>query len=586
MNITNAASAAPFDTDDAFHAATAAALRALGVAPAHVVAFGRLFQSGPEQTEFPTLADNDTLRALADLEAATLRFGHAYSKEFDNPLKNEVFRFLDNARMAACLAADYTGVRKNILPFWTAHDAIDFKTRTDTDPPETVLNDIITSARHIWLGADTALPADPFVNTSLQLLKNTLHDPWAFFTAAQNLLDYLWSGTVCDAQNPPPAEPPRAISSSDENPNNAEKNETLDGAPDEKPDTPPPPMGGESGDDTGRQGDTDNTDDGLNPPPPATDGTSHAHMTRYRIFDTSFDEIIGAETLGDLRERQKLRADLETQLLPFQRLVQKLAVRLQRQLQTFQHVGWQRGLDDGELDLQRLPSVYAHRRRRAPSIYKLPHMGLARDSVVTLLLDNSGSMRGRPIMMTALCADILARTLERCGVKVEILGYTTRAWKGGQPYKNWMAADKPPAPGRLNELRHIIYKHADQTWRAARLNVGMMLREGLLRENIDGEALMWAHARLAKRHEKRKILMVISDGAPVDDATLSANGPDYLETHLTDTITWVQAQKRVDLVAIGIGHDVTRYYPRATVIKDVETLGQTMLDELGRLLRA
>jgi cobaltochelatase CobT len=326
-------------------------------------------------------------------------------------------------------------------------------------------------------------------------------------------------------------------------------------------------------------------EDGIMLEAPAASSSGTSAMTRYRVFTDVYDEIITADQLATLHERQKLRGEFEGHLLPFRRLVQKLALQLQQQLQSFQPIGWQRVLDDGLLDLKRLTQVYSHRHGMRPRIYKQPQMGLAREAVVTLLLDNSGSMRGRPILITALCADILAQTLERCGVKTEILGFTTRAWKGGNAAKEWQVQGRPEQPGRLNELRHIIYKSAQQTWQQARLTIPVMLKEGLLRENIDGEALLWAAQRLKRQHEKRKILMVISDGAPVDDATLSANGPSYLENHLHDTVAWLGQDKSIELLAIGIGHDVTRYYPHATVIKDVETLAETMLSQLKLLLK-
>jgi cobaltochelatase CobT len=301
----------------------------------------------------------------------------------------------------------------------------------------------------------------------------------------------------------------------------------------------------------------------------------------YKVFTTVHDEQIGAEALCDAEELARLRAYLDAQLKPLQSVVGRLANRLQRRLMAKQNRSWSFDLEEGVLDTARLTRVIVD--PLSALTYKQEDDMPFKDTVVTLLLDNSGSMRGRPIMVAALCADILARTLERCGVKVEILGFTTRAWKGGKAKEDWLTAGRPPQPGRLNDLRHVIYKSADAPWRRARRNLGLMMREGLLKENIDGEALMWAHDRLLGRPEQRRILMVISDGAPVDDSTLSANPGNYLERHLRAVIHWVEARSPVELIAIGIGHDVTRYYKRAVTITDAEQLGGAMTDKLAEL---
>lgn len=301
----------------------------------------------------------------------------------------------------------------------------------------------------------------------------------------------------------------------------------------------------------------------------------------YKIYTKSFDEAVGAEELCDGEELARLRSYLDAQLTQLQGVVGRLANRLQRRLMAQQNRSWQFDLEEGVLDVARLSRVVTE--PLAPLTFKMEDDTNFRDTVVTLLLDNSGSMRGRPIMIAAICADILARTLERCGVKTEILGFTTKAWKGGQSRDSWMKAGKPANPGRLNDLRHIIYKGADAPWRRARRNLGLMMREGLLKENIDGEALEWAHDRLLARPEQRRILMVISDGAPVDDSTLSVNSGAYLERHLRDTIAKIQDYSPVELIAIGIGHDVTRYYRRAVTIVDAEQLGGAIVDKLAEL---
>jgi len=326
----------------------------------------------------------------------------------------------------------------------------------------------------------------------------------------------------------------------------------------------------------GEEGDASNAPTRPNrPPPDIPEGLD------YKAFSEKFDEEIVAPELCDAEELDRLRAYLDSQLTGLQGVVTRLANRLQRRLMAQQNRSWDFDQEEGVLDAARLARVIV-----SPGTalsYKVERDIEFRDTVVTLLIDNSGSMRGRPISIAAISADILARTLERCGVKTEILGFTTRAWKGGQSREAWLADGKPQSPGRLNDLRHIVYKQADEPWRRARRNLGLMMREGLLKENIDGEALLWAHSRLLYRPEERRILMVISDGAPVDDSTLSVNSAGYLEAHLRAVIEWIEKVSPVQLVAIGIGHDVTRYYRRAVTIMDVEQLGGTIMEQLAQL---
>jgi cobaltochelatase CobT len=323
--------------------------------------------------------------------------------------------------------------------------------------------------------------------------------------------------------------------------------------------------------------DAEDSAEGQRPPLGGNEGRG----PEYKAFTTRFDEVIHAEDLCEPEELERLRAYLDKQLQNLSSVVARLANRLQRRLMAQQNRSWEFDLEEGMLDPARLSRVIIDPQQ--PLSFKRERDMDFRDTVVTLLLDNSGSMRGRPITVAATCADILARTLERCGVKVEILGFTTRAWKGGQSREAWLQAGKPPAPGRLNDLRHIVYKSADAPWRRARKNLGLMMREGLLKENIDGEALDWAHKRLLARSEQRKILMVISDGAPVDDSTLSVNAGNYLERHLRWMIEDIETRSPVELLAIGIGHDVTRYYRRAVTIIDAEELGGAMTEKLAEL---
>ncbi|MFZ5731710.1 MAG: cobaltochelatase subunit CobT [Pseudomonadota bacterium] len=314
---------------------------------------------------------------------------------------------------------------------------------------------------------------------------------------------------------------------------------------------------------------------------PQSRGANEPRGPEYHAFAPKFDEVIAAEDLCEPDELERLRSYLDKQLAHLQGIVARLANRLQRRLMAQQNRAWDFDLEEGILDPARLSRVVTDPFH--PLSFMHEKEATFRDTVVTLLLDNSGSMRGRPITVAATCADILARTLERCGVKVEILGFTTRAWKGGQSREAWLAAGKPANPGRLNDLRHIVYKSADAPWRRARKNLGLMMREGLLKENIDGEALDWAHKRLLGRPEQRKILMMISDGAPVDDSTLSVNPGNYLERHLRHIIEEIETRSPVELIAIGIGHDVTRYYRRAVTIVDAEELGGAITEKLAEL---
>ncbi|MDA9085022.1 cobalamin biosynthesis protein CobT [Candidatus Pelagibacter sp.] len=301
----------------------------------------------------------------------------------------------------------------------------------------------------------------------------------------------------------------------------------------------------------------------------------------YKVFTTEFDEIAKAEILEDVKETQKLRKNLDQQLVGFQDLITKLANKLQRQLLAKQNRAWEFDLEEGLLDSSKLTRIIMDP-YNSLSFMKEKDLDF-KDTIVTLLIDNSGSMRGRPITIAALCADILSRTLERCSVKVEVLGFTTKNWKGGKSRESWTKNDKPKNPGRLNDLRHIIYKGADTHWRQAKNNIGLMLKEGILKENIDGEAISWAFNRIKKRKEERKILMVISDGAPVDDSTLSVNSGDFLEKHLKKMVQFIETKSEVEILAIGIGHDVSRYYNKAIKITDVNELGDVMISELSGL---
>ena len=361
--------------------------------------------------------------------------------------------------------------------------------------------------------------------------------------------------------------------SEDNSPEGRSEDSGSDGERESRPDGAPAEADGQESDQAS------DTEEGMRPGRTEADGGSDP--SAYRVFTTAYDEVIGAEELCDPTELDRLRALLDQQLTQLSSVVARLANKLQRRLLAQQNRSWMFDLEEGVLDTARLTRVITD--PTAPLSFKAESESPFRDTVVTLLIDNSGSMRGRPIMVAAVCADILARTLERCGVKVEILGFTTRAWKGGQPREAWISAGRPANPGRLNELRHIIYKTADAPWRRSKRNLGLMMREGLLKENIDGEALTWAHDRMLARTEARRILMVISDGAPVDDTTQTANPVHYLERHLRQVIGMIEDKSDVELLAIGIGHDVTRFYRRALMITDVDQLAGAMIEKLAEL---
>ncbi|WP_333591626.1 cobaltochelatase subunit CobT [Brevundimonas sp.] len=384
----------------------------------------------------------------------------------------------------------------------------------------------------------------------------------------------------------PDPQEPDAADDQDEEEDGGEGGQSMDGSADDqsaeqerdsRPDGAPAEPDGDATDDG-----PDLNEGALpNRTQTADDGRT---VDAYRVFTTAYDEVIEAADLCDPMELDRLRALLDQQLAVLSSVVARLANKLQRRLMAQQNRSWMFDLEEGVLDTARLTRIITD--PTSPLSFKAESESPFRDTVVTLLLDNSGSMRGRPIMVAAVCADILARTLERCGVKVEILGFTTRAWKGGQSREAWITAGKPAGPGRLNDLRHIIYKAADAPWRRAKKNLGLMMREGLLKENIDGEALLWAHDRLMARPEARRILMVISDGSPVDDSTQSANAALYLDKHLRQVIAEIEDRSPVELLAIGIGHDVTRWYRRAVTLVDVEQLAGAMIEKLAELFDA
>ncbi len=432
------------------------------------------------------------------------------------------------------------------------------------------------------------------VHTDLSALAENLEDQTAFARAARQVIRELGLGEQL-GDDPDDTEPDEL--ESDDQDDQQDQSEGEEGGEDQSDDQEhlPDDMRGEQDDTqqveiTLEESDSDaddqeqmEADDGLPPPEMREPPVSEADPT-YTVFTQKNDEVVNAEDLADAEELERLRGYLDKQLEPLRGAVSRLAHRLQRRLQARQNRSWEFDREEGLLDAGRLARVVAS--PTTPLSFKVEKEMEFRDTVVTLLLDNSGSMRGRPISIAAITADVLARTLERCDVKVEILGFTTRAWKGGESREAWLAAGRPANPGRLNDLRHIVYKRADAPWRRARQNLGLMMREGLLKENIDGEAVEWAHRRLLVRPEARRILVVISDGAPVDDSTLSVNASNYLERHLREVIHMVERRRQVELLAIGIGHDVTRYYSRAVTITDAEQLAGAVTEQLAGLFDA
>jgi cobaltochelatase CobT len=432
---------------------------------------------------------------------------------------------------------------------------------------------------------------DGHLESDLEALGDTLEDQTTFAKQAWKIIEELGYG---DQLGDDPDQTDQDELDSDDDDQQDDQSESDEGGEDnsdqqeylpddmrgEQDDTQQMEVSMEDADPDADDQDQMEADDGMPPPEPREAPVSDADPN-YKVFTQKYDEIIPAEELSDEDELERLRAYLDKQLEPLKGAVSRLANRLQRRLQAQQNRAWEFDLEEGMLDAGRLARVIAN--PTTPLSFKVEKDTTFRDTVVTLLIDNSGSMRGRPISIAAITADVLARTLERCQVKVEILGFTTRAWKGGESREQWLSSGRPANPGRLNDLRHIVYKRADAPWRRARQNLGLMMREGLLKENIDGEALEWAYRRLMSRSEQRRILMVISDGAPVDDSTLSVNPSNYLERHLREVIGMIERRRAVELLAIGIGHDVTRYYAKAVTITDAEQLAGAVTEHLASL---
>ena len=590
------------DVEAQFQEAVASTLRAMAGGTEHDVVFvGDNTFLHHDKVRLPKLNDitNDSprLRGEADKIALWIKYHNPnLDKEFapKGSLQKEIYDSAEYARVEALGSIYMPGVssnidakikheyKKNKLPLpgdnndsalaQVMHLLIREKLTGRKSPPD--INEIL----NIWRPWITSR-----IGNSLNELSSIIGDQKAFAQEIQKVINNL-EDTLSDSNSSEDED----NDNNDDNNENEEENENQQSALGEESSE----RSGEEEEDS-EQGDSegvDESDDGEfgetdseMPGNPSTfkPTNEQENQISYKIFTTQFDEVVSAQELCDFEELKRLRTQLDRQLESLQGVVSKLANRLQRKLLAKQNRSWEFDLEEGILDAGRLSRVVTQ--PLYPLSYKVETDVNFRDTVVTLLIDNSGSMRGRPITIAALSADILSRTLERCAVKVEVLGFTTKAWKGGRSREKWLDDGKLPAPGRLNDLRHIIYKTADEPWRRSKRNLGLMLREGLLKENIDGEALDWAYKRLQMRSEQRKILMVISDGAPVDDSTLSVNAGNYLERHLKYMISTIEKDETIELVAIGIGHDVNRYYKRAVTIVDAEQLGGAITEQLADL---
>ena len=599
-------------TED-FRQAVAATMRALGHAPGMELAytadkpgcFGDQARV-PQPARALPAEQVAEVRGWADSFALKRRFHDAKLHGADQPdsgLAREIWNAVEQARFEALGSAEMTGVARNLERMTEMRVRTDPIVRARTAEEVPLASALQLLVRQRLTGAAIPAAAENGVDLvradiearaglHLDALAAAMDDQAAFGQALRRVLADLGLGADPDAE-PEQAEEDSAQDEDEQPGDDSDDKAEDDGGgseqstetrSEESSDAPEDADSREVEMDTDMVSDAEMGEEGQEGMMPWRPNMPLSDLPKdfeYKAFSNKFDEVVSAADLCDDEELTRLRSYLDQQLIPLQSAVTKLANRLQRRLMAQQNRSWAFDQEEGLLDAARLVRIVTNPDHSLS--YKVEHDTEFRDTVVTLLIDNSGSMRGRPISIAAICADILARTLERCAVKTEILGFTTRAWKGGQSREAWLAGGRPAKPGRLNDLRHIVYKQADAPWRRARKNLGLMMREGLLKENIDGEALLWAHDRLIGRSEDRRILMVISDGAPVDDSTLSVNSGNYLERHLRAVIRHIETRSPVELIAIGIGHDVTRYYSRAVTIMDAEQLGGTIIDSLAAL---
>ncbi|MGZ2411950.1 cobaltochelatase CobT [Sphingomonas sp. F9_3S_D5_B_2] len=598
---------------DQFRRALAGASRAIARDPEVDVIFGS--ETGPSSgktARVPSPGPGMEARLVAEArgaaDALALRLRHhdqalhAKGAPMDVEAR-AVFDALETARVEALGARTMAGVRENLSHLTDARvrgDAI-VRARSAEEVPLATAVALLARERltgeappqQALAGLDLVSPwIEEKAAAELDALALTLDDQAAFARLARRVLEDL---DLAAAEEPAKEEP--EDSGDDEEGDEGSSEESAGEEDQSDPGAGDVEMRGEeSQEGSNEEQGADDMEPGEEDGSPGEDQSDSlsassgrrnwdsAPETEYKVFTTRFDEVVEAGELCDDEELGRLRAYLDQQMGGLQNIVTRLANRLQRRLMAQQARSWDFDQEEGMLDAARLARVIVS---PAHSLsYKVERETEFRDTIVSLLIDNSGSMRGRPIAIAAICADILARTLERCGVATEVLGFTTRGWKGGQSREAWLSAGRPPNPGRLNDLRHIVYKRADVAYRHSRRHLGLMMREGLLKENIDGEALLWAHNRLIARPEERRILMVISDGAPVDDSTASANNGSYLERHLRQVIAWIETRSPVELIAIGIGHDVTRYYDRAVTIMDADQLAGAMMEQLATLFES
>jgi cobaltochelatase CobT len=598
---------------DLFRRALAGAARAIAKDPELDVAFASEVATSPGKvarvpSPGPGLEPKLVAEARGAADSAALRLRHHDTRLHARVAPADVdarsvFDALEMARVEALGARSMGGVRENLAHLTDARvrgDAI-VRARTAEEVPLATAVALIARER---LSGDappaSALPGLNLVSSwiedkaaaELDALALTLDDQAAFAKLSRRLLEDL---DLAAAEEPTDEQPDDA--GDDQEGEEGGSEESAEQGDEGTPGGGDVEMRGEEAEDSNADADSSQEMEAGEEEASSGDDISESVFaspsrrnwelspeTDYKAFTTRFDEIVEAAELCDEEELGRLRAYLDQQMAGLQNVVTRLANRLQRRLLAQQARSWDFDQEEGLLDAARLARVVVSPGHSLS--YKIERDTDFKDTVVSLLIDNSGSMRGRPIAIAAICGDILARTLERCGVSTEILGFTTRGWKGGQSREAWLSAGRPPNPGRLNDLRHIVYKRADEPYRHSRRHLGLMMREGLLKENIDGEALLWAHNRLIARPEERRILMVISDGAPVDDSTASANGGSYLERHLRQVIDWIERKSPVELIAIGIGHDVTRYYSRAVTIMDADQLAGAMVDQLAQLFES
>jgi len=547
----------------------------------------------PEIVNLKKLQDFTNLRAFADSEALKIKYTNekAYLKnQPEGSMARALYAIAEKIRYEKIGSNELKGIKNNITQCYQnkfLNKKID-EIKTEADVPITEAFELYLRSYFFEIKQNNATKKvlsywkDLFsknLKGKLKELDSCIKNQEKFGELVSNLIEKLDFEDTNEKEKNTKQEEPQD-SSSDDKENNNEKN--LSKQEDQSTDTDLS-IDNTNFETINEKDDSDNVKEEQAEGDPNLQRLDKKKFLKekYKVFTDIYDEIKNAEELENDQEITRLRKNLDQQLTNLQSLVSKLANKLQRQLLAKQNRSWEFDLEEGMLDAAKLSRIVVNPFHSLS--YKMEKETEFKDTVVTLLIDNSGSMRGRPISVAAICADILSRTLERCSVKVEILGFTTKNWKGGKSREDWNSKNKPKNPGRLNDLRHIIYKSADKPWRQSKKNLGLMLKEGLLKENIDGEALLWAFKRISSRKEERKILMVISDGAPVDDSTLSVNSGDYLEKHLKQTVKWIEENSNIEILAVGIGHDVTRYYKKAIKITDVQELGDVMINQLTKL---